>query len=49
MFELFDAMVKPILCYAVEIWGNAFSEQTECSSIFCKIFKSYLEMLILTA
>ena len=39
MFKLFDAMVKPILCYAAEIWGYAFSEQIESIQAgFCKRF-----------
>ena len=27
MFKIFDTMVTPVLCYAAEIWGYAYSEQ----------------------
>ena len=29
MFKIIDTMVTPRLCYAVEIWGYAYSEQIE--------------------
>ena len=28
-FKLFDTIIKPILCYAAEIWGNQYSEIIE--------------------
>lgn len=28
-FKLFDTFIKPILCYAAEIWGNQYSEIIE--------------------
>ena len=37
MFKVFDAMVKPILCYCSEIWGYKYVEKIEKVQIkFCK-------------
>ena len=37
MFKVFDAMVKPILCYCSEIWGYQYVEKIEKVQIkFCK-------------
>ena len=36
-FKLFDSMVKPILCYASQIWGYEYCELIESVHInFCK-------------
>ena len=41
MFKIFDTMVTPVLCYAAEIWGYAYSEQIETvQANFCKKKKS---------
>ena len=29
MFEIYDAMVTPVLCYAAEIWGHSYLEHIE--------------------
>ena len=37
MFELFDRMIVPILCYGSEIWGTKRIEYVErVKSKFCK-------------
>ena len=39
LFKLFDSLVKPILCYAVEIWGYEHSDIIDSVQIvFCKRF-----------
>ena len=29
IFNLFDSMIKPILCYRVQLWGHTYSEVIE--------------------
>jgi hypothetical protein len=37
MFKIFDSMVKPILCYASEIWGYNYVDKIESLQLkFCK-------------
>ena len=37
IFKIFDAMVKPILCYGSEIWGYRYADKIEQVQInFCK-------------
>ena len=39
MFKLFDTMIKPILCYAAEIWGFEIAGNIEkVHDQFCKRF-----------
>ena len=36
-FKIFDATVKPILCYASSIWGHSYNKKVETTHIkFCK-------------
>jgi len=39
LFQLFDTMVKPILCYGSQIWGYKYSPEIGAVQIaFCKKF-----------
>ena len=39
MFKIFDSMVKPILCYASNIWGHKYNQKIE--SVHTKFCKKY--------
>ena len=40
-FKLFDSMVRPILCYAAELWGYQYNKKVESVHLnFCKRYCS---------
>ena len=47
MFQLFDSMVKPILCYGAEIWEYEFKNRIEqVHAKFCRKYCNFPTKLV---